>query len=137
MTLQLGPVRLRAVERDDVPQLHLWQLDHGTWHLAEDVPYTPLSVAAALKRFDDGKAWCPDDKCVPFVVEAAGDLAGHVCLWGMDSARARLDRRPLRRLAGHERPGHAVDDVDRLRTDPPPVPVAGADHVTCGGRCAP
>jgi RimJ/RimL family protein N-acetyltransferase len=84
MTLQLGPVRLRAVERDDVAQLHLWQLDHDTWHLAEDEPYTPRSVAAALQRFDAGKAWCPDDRYVPFAVDTAGKLSGHVCLWGLD-----------------------------------------------------
>jgi RimJ/RimL family protein N-acetyltransferase len=85
VSLQEGDVRLRPVERDDVAQLHAWQLDHDSWHLGEDVAYAPTPLAAVLRRYDEGKAWQPDERYVPFAVERGGALVGTVCLWGLDA----------------------------------------------------
>lgn len=107
MSLQLGPVRLRPVERDDVAQLRDWELDHDTWALQNDEPYTPRSLHHALERYDAGKLLSVDDKHVPFAVEANGALVGSVALWGID-AHNRLGHlgiglAPERRGKGHGR----------------------------------
>jgi RimJ/RimL family protein N-acetyltransferase len=77
-------VVLRAVERDDVPQLHAWGRDHAEWTRVSAAAYQPRTLGDELKAYDEGKTWRADDKRVPFAVEVAGALVGSVALWGID-----------------------------------------------------
>lgn len=77
-------VVLRAVEREDVAQLHAWDADHDEWALGNEAPYVPRTGADALVRYDAGERWRAGDRAVPFAVEAAASLVGVVSLWGID-----------------------------------------------------
>jgi RimJ/RimL family protein N-acetyltransferase len=82
-------VVLRAVRRDDVPLLHAWEHDHDEWPLVSDRPYVPCLLDDALRKFDEGELWRPDDDAVPFAVAADDGLVGHVMLYGIDTFNRR------------------------------------------------
>ncbi|MCU1594545.1 MAG: hypothetical protein JWO12_1937 [Frankiales bacterium] len=85
-------VVLRAVERDDVAQLHVWGQDHDEWPNVNDQAHLPETVDDKLSRYDDGKAWRASDDKVSFAIDALdveGQLIGYVTLWGIDPFNRR------------------------------------------------
>jgi RimJ/RimL family protein N-acetyltransferase len=69
-------VRLRAVERDDLPRLHeLFDDDLELMTRSSDEPARPLSLAEFEHRFDE-RVEEPDDSVMRFVIEADDEVIG-------------------------------------------------------------
>ncbi len=82
-------VLLRAIERADVEALARMGLDPVTFRLMDDTPYVPTTVADALKRFDAGSSYRPDDEKVPFAIDVDGVAVGDISLWGINTYNRR------------------------------------------------
>ncbi len=82
--LRGAKVVLKPVERADVEVLAAWNQDSDQWPEVNAEPYTPKTVAQALKAYDAGEAHHADAVKVPFAIWAEDTLVGGVALWGID-----------------------------------------------------
>ena len=107
--MQSGPVTLRPVEREDLPDIHSWE-SHAEWTLLSDRPYVPETLEQLRKAYDAGERWHPTDTAVPFAVQAEGRLVGTTTLWGIDlhNRRAHLGIGLGPDFRGRGYGGHAV-----------------------------
>ena len=80
-------VRLRAVEREDLPRLHeLFDDDLELLARSEDVPPRPVSLAEREQRFDELLEE-PDPAVMRFVIELGDELVGECQLQSIDHYR--------------------------------------------------
>jgi RimJ/RimL family protein N-acetyltransferase len=84
-------VRLRAIERDDLPRLHeLFDDDLELLGRAEDSPPRPVSLAELEQRFDE-RLEEPDRSVMRFGIEVDGELIGECQLHFIDHYRASCE----------------------------------------------
>lgn len=79
-------VVLRAVERDDIEELHRIDSSYETWPETNYTPYQPKSLDEVLKAFDgeDESSYRGSDAFVPFAVVVDEQVVGMCCFWGID-----------------------------------------------------
>jgi RimJ/RimL family protein N-acetyltransferase len=65
-TFEFGKVRFRAIEREDLKMLHVWENDSELIMYSRSRPMTFASMAQLEKQFED---WTKDDKDYRFIVE--------------------------------------------------------------------
>jgi len=81
-------VRLRAIEREDLPRLHeLFDDDLELIARAEDTPPRPVSLAELEQRFDE-RLEEADRSVMRFAIEVDGELIGECELHFIDHYRA-------------------------------------------------
>jgi RimJ/RimL family protein N-acetyltransferase len=80
-------VRLRAIEREDLPRLHeLFDDDRELLARSSDSPPRPVSLAELEQRFDE-RLEEPDASAVRFVIELDDELIGECGLHFIDHYR--------------------------------------------------
>ena len=82
-------VTLRAIEREDVPDLHTWGQEYATWPEGSYHPYAPRSLAESLAKFDAREGYRSTDSSVDFAMDVDDALVGSICLWGLDAFNRR------------------------------------------------
>jgi len=89
--LEGNQVRLRAIERDDLPRLHeLLDDDLELLGRAEDSPPRPVSLAELEQRFDE-RLEEADRTVMRFGIEVDGELIGECQLHFVDHYRGTCD----------------------------------------------
>jgi diamine N-acetyltransferase len=84
-------VRLRAIEREDLPRLHeLFDDDLELIARSEDAPPRPVSLAEREQRFDELLEE-PDRTVMRFVIEVDGELIGECQLHFIDHYRGSCE----------------------------------------------
>ena len=84
-------VRLRAIEREDLPRLHeLFADDLELIARSEDAPPRPVSLAEREQRFDELLEE-PDRTVMRFVIEVDGELIGECQLHFIDHYRGSCE----------------------------------------------
>ena len=84
-------IALRAITREDIELLHLWDSDYLTWPQVSTKPYAPKALEEVLRAYDgeEESSFRAGEAFTPFAIVAGEELVGSCCLWDIDTHNRR------------------------------------------------